>query len=147
MSKYLNLKNFISLIVGLFLLGISNIYGHSLNADDATNLYTHFQNKNLEVSQNSFIKSNSFFIYDCSQDNADNLFLFHYIFENEEIEPNDKTSVYHQLIPFNGHLLSVFSSQLTSVLSKAVQRVINHYALVYKETDTKLYKKFQVFII
>lgn len=140
MVIFLNLKNYIPILLFLFLIGGSNLYGSPLPVSGDNNFYEQIQNDKNDVlvsSDNVFFKT--------SKEKEGNL-LFIELLKYEEAETNDKSST-HQLTSFYGYIVAMFSTQPLSALSKELQNDVIRYVFHFDTTSTRLHVKFQVFII
>lgn len=136
----MNLKNYIPILLFLFLTGASNIYGNTLPVSDVDNFYEQVQNDENDVqvsSENVFIKT--------SKEKEDNT-LFIELLKYEEVETNEEPST-HQLTSFYGYIDAMFSSEPLSAMSKELQKDVIRYVSLFDSTSTRLHVKFQVFII
>lgn len=136
----MNLKNYIPILLFLFLTGASNLYGNTLPVSGVNNFYKQIQNDENDIlvsSENVFFKS--------SKEKKDNI-LFIELLKYEEVETNDESST-HQLTSFYGYIVAMFSSQPLSALSKELQNNLIRYISHFDVTSTRLHVKFQVFII
>lgn len=139
-SIFLNLKNYIPILLFLFLTGASNIYGNTLPVFGVDNFYEQIQNDENDVlvsSENVFIKT--------SKEKEDNT-LFIELLKYEEVETNEEPSK-HQLTSFYGYIVAMFSSKPLSAMSKELQKDVIRYVSHFDSTSTRLHVKFQVFII
>jgi len=140
MSRFLNFKNYIPILLFLFLTGASNIYGNTLLVSGVDNFYEQIQNDENDAqvsSENVFIKA--------SKEKEGNTFFIE-LLKNEEVETKEEPST-HQLTSFYGYLIAMFSSQPFSALSKELQNDVIRYIWHFDSTSTRLHVKFQVFII
>ena len=136
----MNLKNYIPILLFLFLTGASNIYGNTLPVSGVDNFYEQIQNDENDVqvsSENVFIKT--------SKEKEDNT-LFIELLKYEEVETNEEPSK-HQLTSFYGYIVAMFSSEPLSAMSKELQKDVIRYVSHFDSTSTRLHVKFQVFII
>jgi len=140
MGIFLNLKNYIPILLFLFLTGGSNLYGSTLPVSGDNNFYEQIKNDKNDVlvsSDNVFFKT--------SKEKEGNL-PFIELLKYEEAETNDESST-HQLTSFYGYIVAMFSSQPLSALSKELQNDVFRYVFHFDATSTRLHIKFQVFII
>ena len=140
MGIFLNLKNYIPILLFLFLTGGSNLYGSILPVSGDNNFYEQIQNDKNDVLVSS---DNAFF--ETSKEKEGNL-LFIELLKYEEAETNDESST-HELTSFYGYVVAMFSSQPLSALSKELQNDVIRYVFHFDTKSTRLHVKFQVFII
>lgn len=136
----MNIKNYIPLLLFLFLTGASSLYGNTLPVSGDDNFYEQTQNDENDVHTFSDIV-----FHKTSEEKKDNL-LFIELVKNEEVETNDESSS-HQLTSFYGYIVAMFSSQSLDTLSKELQNDVIRYISNFNTTSTRLHVKFQVFII